>query len=34
MTRELIEQALKLGGPEAIELLLADALYADGPLIA
>jgi hypothetical protein len=34
VTRELIEQALKLGGPEAIELLLADALYADGPLIA
>ena len=34
VTRELIEQALKLGGPECIELLLADALYADGPLIA
>src|SRR3954463_13511414 len=34
VTRELIEQALKLGGPDAIELLLADALYADGPLIA
>lgn len=34
VTRELIEQALKLGGPESIGLLLADALYADGPLIA
>ena len=34
VTRELIEQALELGGPECIELLLADALYADGPLIA
>src|SRR3954447_14506970 len=34
VTRELIEQALELGGPECIGLLLADALYADGPLIA
>ena len=34
VTRELLEQALELGGPECIELLLADALYADGPLIA
>lgn len=34
VTRELIEQALRLGGPDSIELLLADALYADGPLIA
>lgn len=34
VTRELIEQALELGGAECIELLLADALYADGPLIA
>src|SRR5262249_57776950 len=34
VTRELIEQALELGGPECIDLLLADALYADGPLIA
>lgn len=34
VTRELIEQALALGGPDCIELLLADALYADGPLIA
>jgi hypothetical protein len=34
VTRELIEQALELGGADCIELLLADALYADGPLIA
>jgi len=34
VTRGLIEQALGLGGPDCIELLLADALYADGPLIA
>lgn len=34
VTRELIEQALRLGGPNCIELLLADALYADGPLVA
>src|SRR3954469_18737256 len=34
VTRELIEQALGLGGSECIDLLLADALYADGPLIA
>ena len=34
VTRELIEQALSLGGPDCIGLLLADALYADGPLIA
>jgi hypothetical protein len=34
VTRELVEQALELGGPDCIELLLADALYADGPLIA
>lgn len=34
VTRELIEQALELGGPECIGLLLADALYADGPLLA
>ena len=30
----MIEQALELGGPDCIDLLLADALYADGPLIA
>jgi hypothetical protein len=34
VTRQLIEQATELGGPECIGLLLADALYADGPLIA
>ena len=34
VTRELVEQALELGGPDCIGLLLADALYADGPLIA
>jgi hypothetical protein len=34
VTKELIEQALALGGPGCIELLLADALYADGPLLA
>ena len=34
VTRELIEQVLDAGGPNAIELLLADALYADGPLFA
>ena len=34
VTRALIEQALALGGPRCIRLLLADALYADGPLLA
>jgi hypothetical protein len=34
VTRSLIEQAIELGGPHAIELLLADALYADGPFLA
>jgi hypothetical protein len=34
VTKELIEQALALGGRGCIELLLADALYADGPLLA
>lgn len=34
VTRELVEQVLEAGGPEAIGLLLADALYADGPLLA
>ena len=34
VTKELVEQALELGGPECIDLLLADALYADGPLLA
>ena len=34
VTKELIEQAVALGGKGCIELLLADALYADGPLLA
>lgn len=34
VTRGLVEQALDLGGPGCIALLLADALYADGPLLA
>lgn len=34
VTKELIEQVLALGGEGCIELLLADALYADGPLLA
>jgi hypothetical protein len=34
VTKELIAQALASGGDGCIELLLADALYADGPLLA
>ena len=34
VTRALIEQVLQVAGPQAIGLLLADALYADGPLLA
>jgi len=34
VTRSLIEQVLEMAGPKAISLLLADALYADGPLLA
>jgi len=34
VTRSLIEQVLEMAGPQAIGLLLADALYADGPLLA
>jgi hypothetical protein len=34
VTRSLIEQVLEGAGPDAISLLLADALYADGPLVA
>jgi hypothetical protein len=34
VTRELLEQVLEVAGPHAISLLLADALYADGPLLA
>ncbi|MFL5588535.1 MAG: hypothetical protein ACJ8DI_12895 [Ktedonobacteraceae bacterium] len=31
VTHALIEQVLQVAGPQAISLLLADALYADGP---
>ena len=34
VTRSLIEQAEALGGAGCIKLLLVDALYADGPLLA
>jgi len=34
VTHALIEQVLEVAGPDAIRLLLADALYADGPLLA
>jgi len=34
VTRQLVEQVLEVAGPQAISLLLADALYADGPLLA
>jgi hypothetical protein len=34
VSRALIEQALAAGGETCIGLLLADALYADGPLLA
>ncbi len=34
VTRALVEQALALGGAGCVRLLLADALYADGPLLA
>jgi hypothetical protein len=34
VTRSLIEQAIESGGEEAIELLLVDALYSDGPFLA
>lgn len=34
VTRRLSEQALAAGGAECLALLLADALYADGPLLA
>ena len=34
VTRKLIELVREVGGPGAIKLLLADALYADGPLLA
>ncbi len=34
VTRKLVERVRKLGGGDAIKSLLADALYADGPLAA
>ena len=34
VTRSLIEQVLQVAGPQAISLLLADGLCADGPLLA
>jgi hypothetical protein len=34
VTKALVAQALALGGPGCIGLLLADGLYADGPLLA
>jgi len=34
VTRQLVERVRKIGGEGAIELLIADALYADGPLLA
>jgi hypothetical protein len=34
LTHALIEQVLEVAGPNAMSLLLADALYADGPLLA
>jgi hypothetical protein len=34
VTRALVEQALAAGGAGCIRLLLADGLYADGPLLA
>ncbi len=33
VTHSLIEQVLQVAGPQAIGLLLADGLYADGPLL-
>jgi hypothetical protein len=34
VTHALIEQVLEVAGPQAIGLLLADALYADGPRLS
>jgi hypothetical protein len=34
VTRGLIEQLLEIGGKNSMDLLLVDALYADGPLLA
>lgn len=34
ITRKLVERVRKIGGGQAISLLLADAYYADGPFLA
>jgi hypothetical protein len=34
VTRKLVERVRKVGGPQAIRLLIADAFYADGPFLA
>jgi hypothetical protein len=34
ITRKLVERVRKVAGPLAIELLIADAFYADGPFLA
>ena len=34
VTKALVEQVLALGGPASLDVLLAAALYADGPLLA
>jgi len=34
VTRRLVERVRKIGGAQAITLLLADAFYADGPFLA
>jgi hypothetical protein len=34
VTRSLIEQVVEVAEPASIQLLVADSLYADGPLLA
>lgn len=34
VVREMVDEVREVGGPDAIEWLLMDALYADGPLLA
>jgi hypothetical protein len=34
VTRKLVERVRKIGGPQALSLLIADAFYADGPFLA
>ncbi len=34
VVREMVEEVLEAGGPDCIEWMLMDALYADGPLLA